>query len=123
VVGRGVPVEQTKGRRGGQAKGIKARGSASVGQAFHDHCKCRAVQVYEDNEIELQAGADKYFESYAEARNKISDGLTLESQTVKSSDGSLSNTYKWVDSGGQQVSSSEKTKMIATAMRHDLDVS
>ena len=123
VVGRGVPVERTKGKRGGQGKGIKARGSQSAGQAFHDHCKCRAVQVYEGDSVELQAGADKYFDSYATARDKISSGLTLESQTFKSSDGSLKNTYKWVDSSGAQVTSTDKTKMIATAMRHDLDVS
>ena len=59
----------------------------------------------------------------ATARDKISSGLTLESQTFKSSDGSLKNTYKWVDSAGAQVTSTDKTKMIATAMRHDLDVS
>ena len=123
VVGRGVPVHRTKGKRGGQGKGIKARGSQSVGQAFHDHCKCRAVQVYEGNSVELQEGADKYFDSYAVARDKISSGLTLESETFKSSDGSLKNTYKWVNSDGKQVSSTDKTKMIATAMRHDLEVS
>lgn len=123
VVGRGVPVEKTRGKSGGQGKGIRARGSQSVGQAFHDHCKCRAVQVYAGDSVELQAGADKYFDSYAVARDKIRSGLTLESQTTKSSDGSLRNTYKWVDSTGKQVTSTDKTKMIATAMRHDLDVS
>lgn len=122
VVGRGVPVERTKGKRGGQGKGIKARGSQSAGEKFHDHCKCRAVQVYEDNAVELQAGADKYLESYAEARNRVSSGLVLETETFKASDGSLKNQYKWVDAAGKQVTSTDKTKMIATAMRHDLDV-
>lgn len=122
VVGRGVPVEKTRGKRGGQGKGIKARGSQAAGERFHDHCKCRTVQVYEDTAVEMRADADKYFESYAAARNKVSDGLRLESQTTKASDGSLSNTYKWVDAGGQQISSTDKTKMIAAAMRHDLDV-
>ena len=122
VVGRGVPVEKTKGKRGGQGKGIIPRGSRSVGQDFHDHCKCRAVQVYEGNAVEMQADADKYFDSYGTARDKINAGLTLESQTFKSSDGSLKNTYKWVDSDGRQVSPKDKTKMIATAMRHDLEV-
>jgi hypothetical protein len=123
VVGRGVPVEQTKGKRGGQGKGIKPRGSRSAGQEFHDHCKCRAVQVYEGNAVEMRDDADKYFDSYGTARDKINAGLTLESQTFKSSDGSLKNTYKWVDSDGTQVSPKDKTKMIATAMRHDLNVS
>jgi len=122
VVGRGVPVHRTKGKRGGQGKGIRPRGSQAVGEKFHDHCKCRTVQVYEGNAVEMQADADKYFDAYGTARDKINAGLTLESQTTKSSDGSLKNTYKWVDSGGQQVTSTDKTKMIATAMRHDLEV-
>jgi len=122
VVGRGVPVHRTKGKRGGQGKGIKARGSQAVGEKFHDHCKCRTVQVYEGNAVEMQADADKYFDAYGAARDKINAGLTLESQTSKAADGSLKNTYKWVDSGGKQVTSTDKTKMIATAMRHNLEV-
>jgi hypothetical protein len=123
VVGRGVPVHRTQGKRGGQGKGIKARGSQAVGEKFHDHCKCRTVQVYEGNAVEMQNDASTNFHTYGTARDKVNAGLTLESQTTKSSDGSLKNTYKWVDSDGKQVSSTDKTKMIATAMRHDLDVS
>jgi len=124
VVGRGVPVGKGRGRGSkGVGRGIKARGSRTIGQAFHDHCKCRAVQVYEGDSVELQKGADKYYDSYAAARDKVSSGLTLESQTSKAPDGSLKNTYKWVNSDGKQVTSTDKTKMIATAMRHDLDVS
>jgi len=122
VVGRGVPVEKTRGKRGGQGKGIGPRGSQRIGEKFHDHCKCRAVPVSRGNQVEMRADADKYLEAYSKARNNISEGLTLESETFKASDGSLKNTYKWVDSGGNQVSSKDKTKMIATAMRHDLEV-
>lgn len=122
VVGRGVPVEKTRGKRGGQGKGIGPRGSQRIGEKFHDHCKCRAVPVSRGNQVEMRADADKYLEAYSKARNNISDGLTLQSETVKASDGSLKNTYKWVNSDGKQVSSTDKTKMIATAMRHDLDV-
>jgi hypothetical protein len=121
VVGRGVPVEKTRGKSGGQGKGIRPRGSRAVGEKFHDHCKCRAVQVYEDTYVEMQADADKYLESYASARNKINDGLVLESKTTKASDGSLKNTYEWVQSSsGKKVSAKEKTKMITAAMRTDL---
>ena len=123
VVGRGVPVHRTKGKRGGQGKGIRHRGSQAVGEKFHDHCKCRTVQVYEGNAVEMQADAGKYFDAYGTARDNINAGLTLESQTSKASDGSLKNTYKWVNSDGKQVTSTDKTKMIATAMRHDLEVS
>lgn len=124
VVGRGVPVGKGRGRGSkGQGRGIKPRGSREIGQSFHDHCKCRAVPVHEGNSVQMQADADKYFDAYGAARDKINAGLTLEAQTIKASDGSLRNTYKWVDSGGRQISSEDKTKMIATAMRHDLDVS
>ena len=124
VVGRGVPVGKGRGRGSkGMGRGIKSRGSRTIGQAFHDHCKCRAVQVYEGDSVELQSGADRYYDSYAAARDKVSSGLTLQSQTFKASDGSLKNKYQWVDSAGQQVTSTDKTKMIATAMRHDLEVS
>jgi len=123
VVGRGVPVGAGRGKGiKGRGKGIKARGSRSIGQDFHDHCKCRAVQVYKGTHVEMQAGADKYFDSYATARDKINAGLTLETETFKASDGSLKNRYKWVDSGRKQVSSKEKSRMIATAIRHDLEV-
>lgn len=123
VVGRGIPVGKGRGKGiKGRGGGIKARGSREIGQSFHDHCKCRAVQVYEDDYVEMQADADKYFESYAAARNKINDGLTLETVQYKAKDGSLKNKYQWVNTEGSAVSSTDKTKMIATAMRHDLDV-
>ena len=122
VVGRGVPVEATRGKSGGQGRGIRPRGSRQIGEKFHDHCKCRGVPVFAGEEVQMQADADKYFEAYAPARDKVSKGLVLESETFKAADGSLKNRYRWVDGDGRQVSSSDKTKMIATAMRHDLDV-
>jgi len=123
VVGRGVPVGKGRGKGSkGRGRGIKARGSREVGQSFHDHCKCRAVQVYAGQHVQMQAGADKYFGSYATARDKVNAGLTLETETFKASDGSLKNRYKWVDSGGKQISSKDKSKMIAAAIRHDLEV-
>lgn len=122
VVGRGVDVSKTRGRRGGQARGVRSRGSRGIGQEFHDHCKCRAVPVFGDNSVELQSGATKYFESYADARDKVNAGLTLEADTFKGSDGSLKNTYRWVDAGGGQVKADDKTKRIAAAMRADLGV-
>lgn len=123
VVGRGVPVGEGRGKGSkGRGRGIKARGTRAIGEKFHDHCKCRAVQVYPGNEVQMQSDAGKYFESYATARDKINEGLTLETVQFKASDGSLKNRYKWVNSDGKQVSSTDKTKMIATAIRHDLDV-
>lgn len=72
VVGRGVPVEKTRGRRGGQGKGIGARGSRKLGERFHDHCRCRVVPVNEGNSVQMQSDAEKYFEAYADARNDVS---------------------------------------------------
>ncbi|RJU01984.1 hypothetical protein D6T65_05020 [Arthrobacter frigidicola] len=72
VVGRGTPIPKVKSR-GGQAKGIKPRGSRALGDNFHDHCKCRAVPVFEDNYVEMQSDADKYFDAYADARGKVND--------------------------------------------------
>lgn len=121
VVGRGVPVESTTGRRGGQGRGLKPRGSRKLGEEFHDHCKCRGVPVFADNYVEMQSDAKRYFKSYETARDKINDGLTLEADQFKGSDGSLKNTYRWVDAEGV-VSSKQKTKNIAAAMRADLGV-
>lgn len=122
VVGRGVPVESTRGKQGGQGRGIRPRGSRTAGQPFHDHCKCRTVQVYEDSPVQLQRGADKYFEAYADARDKANKGLVFEAEQFKSPDGSLKNKYRWVDADGKRVSSADKTKMIAQSMRVDLGV-
>lgn len=123
VVGRGIPVGQGRGKGSkGRGRGIKARGSREIGQDFHDHCKCRAVQVYKDDYVEMQADADKYFDSYATARDKVNAGLTLETVQFKASDGSLKNKYQWVNADGKEISSRDKTQMIATAIRHDLEV-
>lgn len=72
VVGRGVPVEKTRGKRGGQGKGIGSRGAQKIGEKFHDFCKCRAVPVNPGNFVQMQDDAEKYFNSYADARDKVS---------------------------------------------------
>lgn len=72
VLGRGVPVEKTRGKRGGQAGGIKPRGSRKIGERFHDDCKCRAVPVTKGNAVQMQSDADKYLDAYAGARNDVS---------------------------------------------------
>lgn len=122
VVGRGVAVERTRGRAGGQGRGVRTRGARAIGETFHDNCRCRAVQVYEGNAVQLQKGADKYLDAYSVARDNVNKGLTLEAVTSKAADGSLKNTYRWVDGGGEQVSSKDKSNLIAKAMRHDLDL-
>jgi hypothetical protein len=104
VVGRGVPVEKTRGKRGGQGKGIGPRGSRKIGEKFHDHCKCRAVPVSKGNYVQMQEDAERYLESYAEARESVSG--------VRKADG-----YQGF---GDQATSQ---KMILAEMRKKLSVS
>lgn len=71
VVGRGTPIPK-KAKRGGQAKGIRPRGARQMGERFHDSCRCKVVPVNEGNSVQMQEDADRYFDAYADARNKVS---------------------------------------------------
>lgn len=123
VTGRGVPVEQARGKRGGQGKGIRPRGSRAIGQDFHDFCRCSSVPVFESNYVQMQADADKYYDAYRDSADKVNDGLVLESTTTTLKDGTQKNQYAWVDSAsGAPKSSKQQTKMILAAMRQDLGV-
>lgn len=119
VVGRGMEVEKTKGKRGGQARGIKTRGKRAPGESFHDNCKCKVVAVHAGDSVEMQADADKYYDAYRDSADKLSDGLKLQSETFKSPDGSLKNRYAWVDAKGKSWSPEERTREIARAMDKD----
>lgn len=68
VVGRGTPVS-----KGGRGKGIKARGSQRAGESFHDDCKCKIVAVHSGNSVQMQSDADKYYDAYAESRERVAD--------------------------------------------------
>lgn len=46
VRGRGMEIGSTDGRRGGQARGVNARGNQALGDRFHDHCKCVVAPVF-----------------------------------------------------------------------------
>lgn len=124
VVGRGIPVGQGRGKGSkGQGRGIKARGSRALGEKFHDYCRCRIVVVTEKNEVQLQAGADKYYESYKDAAYEVVNGQKLVSDDVKLSDGSTKSKYRWVRTAdGVTRSSKETTGDILAAMRLDLGV-
>lgn len=122
VVGRGMPLERTKGKRGGQGKGIRPRGSRRMGEKFHDFCRCKVVAVTESNGVQMQADADKYLDSYSVARDKVSEGLELKWTETKSSDGSLKRQYRWEHADHGTVSPEKKTKLIVAGMRHDLGV-
>lgn len=47
VIGRGVDPSKTVGKRGGQGKGLKTRGTRSLhAPDFHDFCRCRAEPTF-----------------------------------------------------------------------------
>lgn len=123
VTGRGIPVGQGKGRGSkGRGRGIKTRGSQAIGEDFHDFCRCRIVAVTEKNEVQLQAGADKYYDSYRDSADKIRDGQTLSSKDYITADGSTKSRYEWINADGVARSSKETTGDILAAMRQSLGV-
>lgn len=127
VVGRGKLVSSNFNadgtrRRGGRAAGIRPRGARSLGEDFHDFCRCRLVVVTERNEVELQASADEYYDSYSDAAKKVKEGRRLEFIETTSSDGSKSRQYSWVNADGKTRSNKETTGDILAAMRQDLGV-
>ena len=127
VIGRGVHVSKnfnTDGsrRRGGQSKGVRPRGSRAIGEKYHDDCKCKGVPVFEDNYVEMQDGADEYYNSYRDAADKVNEGLVLKTETFRSSDGSVKNKYTWVHSEAGPTTPKQRTKMILAGMRQDLGV-
>lgn len=123
VVGRGVPVEKTAGKRGGQGKGIKPRGSRRVGESFHDHCRCKAVPVTAENAVQMQADADKYYDAYRDAADAAKGKLERNVTTWQAPDGTRYNEYEWVDAEGDSFKSDNAlTKRIVAEMRADLGV-
>lgn len=47
VVGRGTDASTNVGRTSGRmALGVRERGSQSMGDGYHDHCKCTAIEVF-----------------------------------------------------------------------------
>jgi hypothetical protein len=123
VVGRGVPVEQTKGKRGGQGKGVRPRGTRDLGEDFHDYCRCVGKAVHRGDTQELVPEASKWMDTYRDAYSKVNAGLVLKTTTHKAPDGSLKNTYRWEKTDdGSTVSPKRRTSMILTHMRQELEV-
>lgn len=121
VVGRGMPVGSTKGKRGGQARGIRPRGTRKLGDLYHDYCRCRGVPVLEGNSVQLQAKADGYYNAYATARDKVSAGQ-LWVPGERNADGAKVTKGHWIDATGSPRTNDEKTSQILAFMRADLGV-
>lgn len=120
VVGRGVPVPKVR-RRGGQAKGIRPRGSRALGESFHDFCRCRAVPVTPKNAVQLQADADRYYDAYATARDEVSKGQKWH-PGERNADGAKVTKGHWTDAEGKPRTNDEKQAQILAFMRADLGV-
>lgn len=123
VVGRGVPVGQGRGRgTKGKGRGIKPRGSRRMGEDFHDHCRCRVVILTDKNEAELQATADKYYDSYADAYKATGKNVERNVITYMDTNGDRHNLYEWVDEEGDILSDKQRRSRIVAHMREDLGV-
>ncbi len=55
-------------KRGGQAKGVKARGTQALGDKFHDHCHCVAVMIRPGQTYEPAPYVAEWREQYNQAR-------------------------------------------------------
>lgn len=109
VVGRGTPVGKHR-----LAKGIRPRGSRAAGEKFHDFCRCRVVTVTEGNEVQLQAQADKYYDAYRDAYDKVDEGLV---HTI------IDGKTEWVESAtGKKTDAKSRVQMITSSMRKDLSL-
>lgn len=114
VVGRGTPVDRHR-----QAKGIQPRGAQRIGESYHDNCRCRVVTVTKTNSVQLSKEADRHFELYQEARDKVNAGLEL--NVIQSRvGGELKNEYEWVNASSEARSAKDKTNEIVKYMRHKL---
>ena len=115
VVGRGRPVGSHR-----LAKGIRPRGSRKLGEAFHDHCRCAVVPVFEDTHVEMQARADEYYDAYSEAYSKARDGLEWR-PGKKATEDEPGYAGHWARSG-KQVTNAQTVAEILSFMRDSLGV-
>lgn len=65
VVGRGVAEVTTRGKVGGQGKGVKVRGVQKAGKTFHDHCHCIPVPLHEAQSVLLSPEIRKFDDAYS----------------------------------------------------------
>lgn len=126
VAGRGVPVGQGRGggRIGskGRGRGLKPRGAQAIGEDFHDFCRCEVVAITDDNYVQLQADAARYYEQYRESKDKIDDSLTRVSDDWMSSNGDRHSRYYSVDANDDEKTHKQQLSMVLADMRKNLNV-
>lgn len=68
VGGRGTDVSTNVGRtRGRKARGIRARGTQKLGDKYHDHCHCVAIEVWPGQPFEEAPYVKQWRQQYAAA--------------------------------------------------------
>ncbi len=61
VGARGVDAAITAGKRGGQGRGAKVRGSQNLGDRYHAHCRCVATPVFPGGDNDMVTGIADHF--------------------------------------------------------------
>lgn len=117
IVGRGVPVEVTKGKQGGQGQGIHARGTRSTGEAYHDHCRCVAVAVHKGNRLELDRTAQEHFNAYWEAARTVEAGLERNVTEWQDPDGMRHMSREYINDEGDTVEHDARARLVVAEMR------
>ena len=121
VIGRGVPVEKTKGRSGGQGRGVLPRRTRQIGDEYHDYCRCRAVPVFESTYVELQEEAAQYYETYRDAADKIAEGQELRwVEFPEAKRGGREGRFEWFHANGARLTDKKRLEMTLASMRQAL---
>lgn len=123
VVGAGVPIPRVK-KRGGQAKGIKTRGSRRMGESFHDNCYCTIVTVKNGNAVEMSnderdTAQAKWWNVYESAKVSAGEDYKPVHESRTAPDGSILLQWYWQDSKGNKFRSDGVTDRIVNAMRRE----
>lgn len=85
VVGRGKAISlnfNPDGSRksGGQGKGVKTRGTRKLGEKWHDHCHCVAVEIRPGSTYKPAPYVERWKQSYKDAFAAVPDGTAYDDQ-------------------------------------------
>lgn len=87
VVGRGKAIEtnfddEGKRKSGGQAQGVKTRGSRKIGEKYHDDCRCLPIEVPNPSAYEPPAYVEDWDRVYRKAWDAVPDGTSYDKNGV-----------------------------------------
>ncbi len=87
VVGRGKDFSsnfRADGTRksGGQAKGIKTRGTRQIGEKYHDRCYCVAIEIRPGQSYTPPPYVEQWRSDYRKAFNAVPDGTPYDDQNA-----------------------------------------